>query len=134
VIPFAETRPEKMTATFTLEPLESLHFLKGEIFARMSRREEAEREFLAELKPFPYSADAQASLALLYAAWGRKADARRVLKEFLAGNPGPNILATAAQVSTILGDTAQPEEYRRRAKQKASSAPHPRRGSSATQE
>jgi arylsulfatase A-like enzyme/Flp pilus assembly protein TadD len=125
---------ERKTSELNLVPLESLHYLRGEALARMNRPEEAEWEFLAELKAFPDSADAQASLALLYAAWGRKADARRVLKEFLAGNPGPDILATAAQVSTILGDTAKAEEYRRRAKQKTSSAPHPRRRASATQE
>jgi tetratricopeptide (TPR) repeat protein len=106
---------ERKTSELKLEPLESLHYLRGEIFGRMSRPAEAEKEFLAELKAFPYNADAQASLALLYAAWGRKADARRVLKEFLGGNPGPTLFTTAAQISTILGDAAEAEKYRRRA-------------------
>ncbi len=123
-LPAALTRvdeAEKMTEAFRLEPIESVHFLKGEIFARMSRPEEAEKEFKAELRAFPLNPDAQASLALLYAAWGRKADARRVLKEFLAGNPGPSLLMTAAQVSTILGDAAEAADYRRRAAAKSAS-------------
>jgi tetratricopeptide (TPR) repeat protein len=106
---------EKMTETLRLEPLESLHYLKGEVFARMSRPEDAEREFKAELRLFPYNPDAKASLALLYAAWGRKADARRVLADLVAGHPTSNVLASAAQISAILGDTAEAEAYRRRA-------------------
>jgi arylsulfatase A-like enzyme/Flp pilus assembly protein TadD len=106
---------EKMTAAFKLGPLESLHFLRGEVFARMSRPEEAEREFQEELRLFPDSADAQASLALLYAAWGRKAEARDVLRRFLGSDPDARHLAVAAQVATILGDKAAAEAYRRRA-------------------
>ena len=118
---------EKMTAAFSLEPIESLDFLRGEIFARMSRPEEAEKEFKAELRAFPQNADAQASLALLYAAWGRKADARRVLGELVAGNPSANLLLTAAQVSTILGDTAEASVYRKRAAAKSASSVSPPR-------
>jgi len=44
-------------------------------------------------------------------------------------NQGPNTLATAAQIFMILGDTAEAEAYRRRAQQKASSAPKPDAGS-----
>lgn len=106
---------EKMTEAFRLEPIESVHFLRGEVFARMSRPEDAEKEFKAELRAFPQNPDAQASLALLYAAWGRKADARRALAELVAGNPGPTLLMTAAQVSTILGDAGEAADYRRRA-------------------
>ncbi len=110
---------ERKTSELKLEPLESLHYLRGEVFGRLSRPAEAEKEFLAELKAFPGNADAQGSLALLYAAWGRRADARRVLKEFLAGNPDPNHLTIAAQISTILGDTRDAEAYRRQAAAKS---------------
>jgi tetratricopeptide (TPR) repeat protein len=119
---------ERMTAAFALEPLRSFHFVKGEIFARMSRPEDAEKEFQTELRLFPHSLDAQASLALLYAAWGRKTDARRALGELVAGNPGPTLLMTAAQVSTILGDTAEAADYRRRAEAKPGSSVTPPRG------
>jgi len=118
---------EKMTAAFSLEPIESVHFLRGEIFARMSRPEDAERELQTEIRLFPQNLDAQASLALLYAAWGRKADARRALGELVAGHPGPNLLMTAAQVSTILGDTAEAADYRRRAAVKSASPVTPPR-------
>lgn len=118
---------ERMTAAFGLESLWSLHFVKGEIFARMSRPEDAEKEFRAELGLFPQNPDAQASLAFLYAAWGRKADARRALGELVAGNPGPNLLLTAAQVSTILGDAAEAADYRRRAAVKSASPVTPPR-------
>ncbi|MGZ5429103.1 MAG: tetratricopeptide repeat protein, partial [Thermoanaerobaculia bacterium] len=112
---------DRKTSELKLSPLESFHYLKGEVLARMSRPAEAEKEFLAELKAFPNSPDAQASLALLYAAWGRKAEARRVLKEFLSGNPSPSVLTAAVQISTVLGDTAQAEAYRRRAAAKSGS-------------
>ncbi|MFI5180459.1 MAG: sulfatase-like hydrolase/transferase [Thermoanaerobaculia bacterium] len=118
---------EKMTAALSLEPIESLDFLRGEVFARMNRPEEAEKEFKAELRAFPQNPDAQASLALLYAAWGRKADARHVLKEFLAGDPSANLLLTAAQVSTILGDAAEAADYRRRAAAKSAASLTPLR-------
>jgi choline-sulfatase len=109
----------KKTSELSLSPLQSFHYLRGEALGRMSRPEEAEKEFLAELKDFPNSADAQTSLALLYAAWGRKTDSRRVLKELLSGNPTASVLTAAAQISSVLGDAAQAEAYRRRAATKA---------------
>jgi choline-sulfatase len=121
---------ERKTSEFKLEPVRSLHYLKGETLARMSRPEQAEAEFRTELRLFPDNADAKASLALLYAAWGRKADARRMIKDLLAGNPGRDQLVVAAQISAVLGDTKEAEEYRRRAKRKTSSAPKPLRKTS----
>jgi choline-sulfatase len=120
---------ERRTSELRLAPLESLHYLRGETLGRMGRPEEAEKEFREELSRFPDNADAKASLALLYAAWGRGSDARLMIKALLAGNPGRDQLAMAAQISGVLGDTAQAEEYRQRAQQKAPSPPKPARGS-----
>jgi Tfp pilus assembly protein PilF len=52
-----------------------------------------------------------------------------MIRALLAGNPGRDQLAMAAQISGVLGDTAQAEEYRQRAQQKAPSPPKPARGS-----
>jgi len=52
---------------------------RGEILAMMDRGEDAERAFLAELRAHPQNTDAQAKLAILYFAMGRKAESDAVL-------------------------------------------------------
>lgn len=112
---------DRKTSELKLQPLASVHYLKGEVLGGMNRPQEAEREFKAELELFPNNADAQASLALLYAAWGRKSEARQLVRKLTAGNPDTAVLAVAAQILGLLGDTAGAEGLRRRASARSGS-------------
>jgi len=90
-----------------LRPILSLHHLRGDILGRMERPREAEAELLEEIRLFPMNGDAYASLAILYGAEGRLADARRTAGRIPdEAAPTPAGYAAAARVLAILGDRA----------------------------
>lgn len=84
--------------------LRDLRFTLGDALAREGRDAEAEREFLAELEAFPENSRARASLALLYRAQGRAADARRVVADLVGITPTPESFGLAARTLAIGGD------------------------------
>ena len=84
--------------------LRDLRFTLGDALAREGRDGEAEREFLAELDAFPENGRARASLALLYQAQGRGADARRVVADLVEVTPTPESYQLAVRTLAIAGD------------------------------
>jgi tetratricopeptide (TPR) repeat protein len=83
--------------------LPELHFHTGDALARLGRNDEAEREFRRELHLFPQNYRARASLAMLYRAAGRDADARGAIEDLLATTPTPAAYELAARLWTIFG-------------------------------
>ena len=84
--------------------LRDLRFTLGDALAREGRDTEAEREFLKELEAFPENSRARASLALLYQAQDRGADARRVVGDLVAVTPTPESYQLAVRTLAITGE------------------------------
>jgi tetratricopeptide (TPR) repeat protein len=84
--------------------INELHFYLGDIFARLERYPEAEAEFKQEVQLFPHNARARASLAMLYRAMGRDADAQDVIGDLLRATPTPEGYALAVRLWTIFGE------------------------------
>jgi len=61
-----------------------VHYLRGDLLARMDREAEAVREFEEEIRLFPSQTQARVGLALVYASSNRMEDARRTLAEMVA--------------------------------------------------
>jgi choline-sulfatase len=95
--------------------LRGLHILRGEILRRMKRLIEAEAEFRQETRLFPNDLDAYGALADLYAAEGRRADARETLWRMIAANPTPKAYALGMKTLKVVGDLAEAEVVRRAA-------------------
>ena len=81
-----------------MRALPGFHALRGDLLARMSRPEEAEKELLTEIRLFPQGAEARIALAATYAAVGRKADAVRVVEEMVRALPRPGVFATGVRL------------------------------------
>ncbi|HEX7708290.1 MAG TPA: sulfatase-like hydrolase/transferase, partial [Thermoanaerobaculia bacterium] len=60
-----------------------LHFLRGDVLARIGRPEEAEREFLREIELFPEDPPAYKSLTLLLVVDGRVAEATELIRQLI---------------------------------------------------
>ncbi|MGH9366661.1 MAG: sulfatase-like hydrolase/transferase [Thermoanaerobaculia bacterium] len=70
-------------------PQSGLHMLRGDVLARSGQIQEAEREFLEEIRLYPDRLDARISLGTLYASANRRQDARRVIVELVSRQPTP---------------------------------------------
>jgi tetratricopeptide (TPR) repeat protein len=81
-----------------------LHWVRGDLLARLGRNEEAERDFLQEIHDFPYDTRSYASLALLYASEGRGQEAIGVLRRMVEADGSPAAYAEAVKTLRILGD------------------------------
>lgn len=87
------------------ENYSGLHYVRGDILARLGRAEEAERDFLQEIRDFPLDTRAYASLSLLYASEGRAPEAVQTLRRMVEANAGsPAAYAEAVKTLRILGD------------------------------
>jgi arylsulfatase A-like enzyme/Flp pilus assembly protein TadD len=81
-----------------------LHWMRGDILARLGRNEEAEREFLEEIRAFPSNAQAYSSLSVLYASEGRPQEAVGMLQRMVEANGSPAAYAEAVKTLRVLGD------------------------------
>ena len=95
-----------------LADLAGIHFLRGNILARMSRLPEAEAEFAEEVKNFPWYVDAWQALAMAHASQNRVPEAKKTIDEMVRTNGSPQAYAVAVRTLTILGDTAGASAYR----------------------
>jgi arylsulfatase A-like enzyme/predicted Zn-dependent protease len=82
-----------------------LHWVRGDLLARLGRDGEAEREFLQEIHDFPHDTRAYASLALLYASANRGEEAIATLRRMVDGDGSPAAYAEAVKTLRILGDS-----------------------------
>ncbi|MFL6236393.1 MAG: sulfatase-like hydrolase/transferase [Thermoanaerobaculia bacterium] len=81
-----------------------LHWVRGDLLARLGRNQEAEREFLQEIQGFPHDTRPYASLALLYASEGRGQEAVATLRRMVEAEGSPAAYAEAVKTLRILGD------------------------------
>jgi arylsulfatase A-like enzyme/Tfp pilus assembly protein PilF len=97
-----------------------LHASMADCLARLGREDEAEREFLAEVRAVPWSAEGRVGLAMLYRSQGRDAEARAALAEFVAAQPRPTAETywTVVHTFSVLGDASAAREWAARARTK----------------
>lgn len=98
------------------QPIAELHFYAADTFARLARPDEAEAEYVEELREAPENTRASAGLAALYQATGRPDEASRVLTEMLQITPTPESYALAARLWRSFGNVRQAEAIRAEAR------------------
>lgn len=81
-----------------------LHFMRGDILARLGRNADAEREFRTEIAQFPASENAYSSLILLLAANGRAGEATRLVYALIDASPGPRAYVVVSETLKAVGD------------------------------
>jgi len=92
--------------------LEDLHLSLGETLAWLEQFDEAKEQYRAELRAFPRSIRAYASLALLYRASSGASAVEETLDALVAATRTPDGYETAARLWTIIGEPARAAELR----------------------
>jgi arylsulfatase A-like enzyme/Flp pilus assembly protein TadD len=95
-----------------------LHFLRGDVLARMGRVEEAERELRREIGLFPEEPTAYKNLVLLLVAAGRTDEATRLIRSLIEESPTPPSYIAVCHVLETLGDTRGVRYWARQGLQK----------------
>ena len=116
---FAEALPHFAEAVSEVERrtlrLPELHFQYGDALANVERYADAEAQFREELRWFPHNARAYVSLAMLYRATSRDAEAEQAIADLLRISPTRQGHALAAELWTIFGEPARAAAVRARA-------------------
>ncbi len=89
------------------------HHLRGDVFARMDRAADAEREFLEEIRLHPEQNEARVGLSLVYASSNRMGEAKRTVAEMVAKVGNADAYARAVRALTFFQDHAAAETLRR---------------------
>jgi tetratricopeptide (TPR) repeat protein len=95
--------------------LAGLHFVLGDVLARMNRPDEAMEAFRREIAHFPNNRDAYARLALVKMLTGDRAGARETLELLVRRSPTKQDHLFAAQTLEELDDPEGARIWRRRA-------------------
>jgi tetratricopeptide (TPR) repeat protein len=98
--------------------LNDVHFFTADTLGRLERYEEAEAEFLTELRLFPNNGRAHANLAMLYRSQSRDDEVERTIDDLLAAMPSPEGYGLAAQLWTIFGEPARADAVRAGARER----------------
>jgi arylsulfatase A-like enzyme/Tfp pilus assembly protein PilF len=85
-------------------PIAELHVSAAETLVRLERPDEAEHEFLEELRSFPLNTRARAELAAHYQMIGRADEAAQTLEDLVRIVPTPDTYNLAARLWTTFGD------------------------------
>jgi arylsulfatase A-like enzyme/Flp pilus assembly protein TadD len=93
---------QKVYAERSAQPRD-LHFMIGDALAWLERYGEAEPYLKAEITLYPQHVRARASLAMLYQATDRQADAERALSDLVHDVPSPDAIDTAARLWRMFG-------------------------------
>lgn len=84
--------------------LQELYLTRGDVLARLDRKDEAERDFRAEMHNFPGDPRAYSSLIVLLAAEQRTREAAQVVVEAIKASPRPHTYAAISETMTAIGD------------------------------
>ena len=95
--------------------IESYHFTRGDILARMNRYDEAIAEFQQEIATFPMNRQTYANLYLVYMVKNDFVDAQRTIDAMIGNVPGKATLLFAAKTVGALGDQRAAADFKRRA-------------------
>jgi choline-sulfatase len=79
-----------------------LHFVRGDVFARMNRYAEAVGEFRKEIAAYPNDLDAYERLAIVLAITGDVAGGQRALDQMVTANPTPIAKRLASETRKAL--------------------------------
>jgi choline-sulfatase len=90
-----------------------LHFVRGDLLARLNRTDEAVAAFNEEIRLFPHDREAYASLAVIHALSGRKTEAHRTMERLVEANPNSSSYALAAKTFEEIGDAESARVWRR---------------------
>ena len=104
---------ERRAKALGLESVYNLEALRADAFGRSGRSREAEAAYRREAAAFPGNLLAQANLAALLFAEGRRPDALLVLDAMIAANPHPRARQIALVTLEAVGDKASAARYRR---------------------
>jgi tetratricopeptide (TPR) repeat protein len=83
-------------------PVAGLAFVRGDALARLGRHSEAEAAFREEIRQFPGSVRAYASLALVVALQGRADESAGILEAMQRARPGPETARLAARARALM--------------------------------
>jgi choline-sulfatase len=89
-----------------------LFFYLGDAFANLGEENQAVAAFREEIRLFPMNTRARMSLAMLYRAGGRTAEAEREIDAMLRAAPTPEGYAMAAKTWSIFGESARADAVR----------------------
>ncbi len=84
--------------------IRELHYDYADTLTRLDRYSDAETHFKEEIRLFPRRIPARVSLAMLYHAQHRDADAQRIIEDLANAAATPEAYAAATRLWTILGD------------------------------
>lgn len=90
----------------------SLHYLKGDVLARLGRNADAESELEREIRDFPADPPAWTALAVLYASEGRSPEARDVLLKLARTVPTSRAARAVSECFAILGDRSEAAHWK----------------------
>jgi arylsulfatase A-like enzyme len=85
-------------------PISMLHFLRGDVLARVGRSSEAVAAFREEIRAFPAEPSAYRNLILLLVSEGRSEEATRLVFELIETAPRPQSYLAVAQTLETVGD------------------------------
>ncbi|HYO77853.1 MAG TPA: sulfatase-like hydrolase/transferase [Thermoanaerobaculia bacterium] len=84
--------------------LSGLHYMRGDVLARLGRAQEAEQALREEIRLFPEDAPAYMSLILLYVSAGRVDEGTRLIHELEKASPTPPSYAAISNTLRVIGD------------------------------
>ena len=84
--------------------ISGLHFLRGDVLARLGRTSEAEQAFREEIRFFPEDVNAYRNLIVLYVADGRLDAATALVRDLEKASPTPPSYAAISETLRVVGD------------------------------
>jgi predicted Zn-dependent protease len=104
------------------------HYLRGDVFARMDRAADAERELQEEIRLNPGQIEGRSGLALVYASSERMGDAKRVIAEMVVKVGNADAYARAVRALTFFQDRPAAEALRREGRRRFPFDPRLKKG------
>ncbi|MDX1582157.1 MAG: sulfatase-like hydrolase/transferase [Thermoanaerobaculia bacterium] len=96
----------------------SLHFIRGDVLARMGRAEEAEIEFRKEIRLFPHEPQPYKNLVLLLVTQDRLQEATGLLRQLIETAPTARSYLAVCRTLEVLGDERGVRYWARRGLEK----------------
>jgi choline-sulfatase len=103
--------------------LADLHYFAADTYTRLERYSDAEGQYTAELRDFPYHLRARAGLATLYHTMGKDEDAASAIAEMTDILPTFESFTAAARLWTVVGNRLQAEAIRAEMRERFAEAP-----------
>jgi tetratricopeptide (TPR) repeat protein len=86
------------------QQVNKLHFMRGDVLARLGRDADAEKEFREEIRWFPEDPQAYKNLILLFVLQGRNQEATQLIFDLAKASPTPPSYVAIAEALRVVGD------------------------------